>query len=85
MDKAIEVIQEAYENSVLNEMATTDKTVADMFARYLIGDHTAAVSQLKTAQPIKTDFLNPDDSGDYNTRYQKLYKDLLSVIKKHMK
>jgi len=60
-------------------------SIADMFARYLIGDKNVAVSQLKQADQVKTQGLAGMDASEYNALYNKLHTDIFQVIRKHMK
>lgn len=101
-DVAQEKIMEAYEKSVLQEAvkdlseAGSDVplgTIADIFARYLVGDRAAAVNQLKkhSKQKIeKFDQLLFDyvgggsdmkDPGAYNKLYANLQKAITNALR----
>ena len=60
-------------------------SIADMFARYLLGDKNIAVSQLKQAGQVKTQGLANMDASEYNALYNKMHSDLFQVIRKNMK
>lgn len=72
-------------NTALNEAGVSLITVADSFARYLIGDKKIAVSELGKAQQLPTPGLKKMSPKEYNDLYQKLHLELHKVIRKHMK
>lgn len=69
----------------LNESGVSTISVADSFARYLIGDRNVAVSQLKKMQDFPTKGLAQMSAKEYNNLYQKLHGELSRVLSKYMK
>lgn len=68
----------------LNEGVST-MSIADSFARYLIGDRKIAINELKKYQDLPTKGLANMEAKEYNDLFQKLHVDLSKVISKHMK
>jgi hypothetical protein len=77
-------IQEQYEKVITEEQFQPLIKIADIFARYLVGDKDVAVTQLKATQ-VQTKVLANMEAGEYNKLYTQLTKDLFNVMKKHMR
>jgi len=94
-DKAQDSIMEAYERTILNEQGNTIRDVADIYARFLIGDRQLALRQLKDLEkkPIKgidgtngliNSVLDPEkgDMSKWNELFANLREGFRKVINK---
>jgi hypothetical protein len=77
-----EIIKEEIHN--LSENKTNTIEIADIFARFLIGDRKAAIRQLQSH--MKSDFgiVETPGTAEYNTQFGRLTKKLDSAIKSEM-
>ena len=68
----------------VNEAKTAPVFLADVFARFLIGDRTAALRQLQSMKDDEFGIMETPGTKEYNDQFKKLVDDIHKAIKRNM-
>ena len=77
-----EIIKEEVKS--LNENKATTVEIADIFARFLIGDRKSAIRQLQSHMNSEFGIMETPGTAEYNKQFGRLTKKLDSAIKSEM-